>query len=550
MEDVDFMKQNSIKQNYVFLVDSKDRDRALWPTPSEYAVHFTTPFHNVIGMEVLDAQVPRTMYNVDVFNNTLTFAIRGAPEASPAWTTVTVDAGDYTIQTLVPVLNAALVAHVDGNDARPIAAITAATVSNPPDVVSKLAFTCPYPFTFDMSRSSIAETLGFDLYATALDADMYVGTANAPRLFSSVDRPLPALGPTRTLFEGPRGVLYKQAFTSSAWVAQRFDAPIDGYLAAIDVALVRPVGNADDTVVQWSVYAGTSAGPNLAAPVASGAIGISAIDGTLSDATMPATPAALAGNAIYWLVLSQDAGDEREVAVYYNDVRATTSTFYKRSGPSWVPAVDAAGIYYNMSATVTMASGYHRIEAPGLYSLVGERYATLRCPEIEDNSFRSLAYSRHNMGLGKIRLGVVGFSENRLDYNRIALREFHPIGKLARITIRFEAGNGQLYDFKGVNHTIVMVVHYYQGVQHKAFVESVLNPNYKSDFVEYLVHQEDQEEESDDQSIDYNEDGEAFARWQLNQMRNMPEQRRQQDIEFLQSLKLDGEDGDGAGDTA
>jgi hypothetical protein len=529
MEDVDFMKQNSIKQNYVFLVDSKDRDRALWPTPAEYVVNFTTPFHNVIGMEVLDAQVPRTMYNVDVFNNTLTFAV-----GTGTWHTVAVPPGDYTIQTLIPAINAALGA---------VAPIAVAAVSNPPDVLNKVAFTCPYPFRFDMGRSSMAESLGFDLYATAADASYYAYVGD-PRVFASVDRPLPALGPTRTVFEGPRGVLYTQPFTTAP-VAQRFALATDGYLAGINVALARPAASADTSVL-WSIRPDANNAPS-ANVVAQGVLGISAVDGSLSDATLPTPPPALAAGT-YWLVLSQNPGDTQQVAVYYNDVVGQSTTFLKKASaaPSaaWVAAADVGGIYYQMSATVLVADAYHRIQAPGIYSLVGERYATLRCPEIEDHSFRSLAYTRHNMGLGKIRLGVLGYSENRLDYNRTTLREFHPVGKLARITIRFEAANGQLYDFKGVNHTIVMAIHYYQGVQQKPFVGSVLNPNYTMDFTQYMVHQEDQEEESDDQSADYNEDGETYARWRLNQLRNLPEQRRQQDIEFMQALQLAEEDNE------
>lgn len=529
MEDVAFMKANSIKQSYVFLIDSKDRDRAVWPTPSEYVVNFTTPFHNVIGMEVLDAQVPRTMYNVDVFNNTLTYAVDAGP-----WTTVAVAPGDYTIQTLVPAINAA------------IAPIAVAAVSNPPDVLSKVAFTAPYAFRLHMGRSTLAETIGFDLYATPAlpDAYTYVGD---PRIFASVDKPLPHVGPARTVFEGPRGVLYTQPFTT-AWVAQRFTVAIAGYLSAISVALTRPAGDGQDTSVLWKIYAGDAA-PTAAVAGASGNLGVSAIDGSLSDATLVTLPALAAGT--YWLVLAQDPGDARSIGVYYNDVAGeSTSTFLVRSGAgTWAPAADVGGIFYHMSATVVVADAYHRIEAPGLYTLVGERYATLRCPEIEDHSLRSLAYSAHTMGLGKIRLGVTGFSDNRLDYNRTTLREFHPVGKLARITIRFEAANGSLYDFKGVNHTIVACIHYFQGVQQAPFLESTLNPNYKTDFFKYMAHQEDQEEESDDQSVDYNEDGEDYARWRLNQLRNLPEQRRLQDIEFMRALDLgepDAEEADQA----
>ena len=71
IEDVQYLKNNSIKQSYTFLVDSKDRDRVIYPNPNEYVITFSTPFKNVIGLEVIDASIPRTMYSIDVNNNTL-----------------------------------------------------------------------------------------------------------------------------------------------------------------------------------------------------------------------------------------------------------------------------------------------------------------------------------------------------------------------------------------------------------------------------------------------------------------------------------------------
>ena len=69
IEDINYLKNNSIKQNYTFLIDSTDRDRDKFPNPNKYVVEFTVPFKNVIGMEIIDASIPRTMYNIDIENN-------------------------------------------------------------------------------------------------------------------------------------------------------------------------------------------------------------------------------------------------------------------------------------------------------------------------------------------------------------------------------------------------------------------------------------------------------------------------------------------------
>jgi len=113
IEDVDYLKQNSIIQSYIFLVDSKDRDHEAYPNPSEYVTTFTAPFVNVIGMQLMDASIPRTMYNIDSYNNTLSFYIRSYGNTTPLYSisnykTVTIDPGNYTIQTLIPALTSAL----------------------------------------------------------------------------------------------------------------------------------------------------------------------------------------------------------------------------------------------------------------------------------------------------------------------------------------------------------------------------------------------------------------------------------------------------------
>ena len=560
MEDVDFMRRKSVRQNFVFLVDSRDRDRAAWPTPAEYQVTFAAPFHHVIGLELLDADVPRTMYNVDAFNQTLRLFVHApgldvSSSAALAWATVTLPAGDYTIHTLVPALNAVLAMHLNGDPGLPLAPITAAAVSNPPEVLGKLQFTCAYPFILDMGSSSLAETLGFDAHTRADEASLYRTTAfndaTNTRGFASVDLPpATALGPEQTLFQGPVGVLYAQPFSDVAWVAQRFEASVDGYLSGVDVALKTPLGINQETSVQWAVYphSGASDAPDTAAAaLASGVVAITVIDGGLSDATFspPSARPALSGGVSYWLLLRQAPADASSVSVYYNDVGSAAAGSFKTRSPggAWT-ALDVDGIVFQMCAAVRMAQAYHRIEAPGMYSLVGERYVTLRCPEIEDKSYRN-APSNHELGLGKIRLGVVGFSQNRLDYNKVALRELFPIGKLPHITLRFEAGNGKLYDFKGVNHTLVLVLHYYHGMQQaavadEALASSILNPNYRLNFMDYQRTQEEQEEESDDQSIHFNEDDE-LAQWRLRQLRNTPEQRRLQDLEIIAGFNLDDE---------
>ena len=139
----------------------------------------------------------------------------------------------------------------------------------------------------------------------------------------------------------------------------------------------------------------------------------------------------------------------------------------------------------------------HTITPPGIYSLSGDRYVLLRCPEIEQHLYRSRGYERYTMGLAKFKLSVYGFDETRFDFVKLPTREFHPIGKLTEMTFRFEKPDGSLYNFKGLNHTITFSLRYYEAKQYEEFTEYSLNPNYNPNFLEFVQHGSESESDSD-----------------------------------------------------
>ena len=143
----------------------------------------------------------------------------------------------------------------------------------------------------------------------------------------------------------------------------------------------------------------------------------------------------------------------------------------------------------------------HTVTAPGVYSLTGDRYVILRCPEIEQHLYRSRGYERYTMGLAKCKLSVYGFDETRFDFSKLPMREFHPIGKLSQMTFRFERPDGELYNFKGINHTITFAIRYYEPFQTKEFTEYSLNRGYNPNFFQFI-----QNEESSDTDIDSEND--------------------------------------------
>jgi len=47
---------------------------------------------------------------------------------------------------------------------------------------------------------------------------------------------------------------------------------------------------------------------------------------------------------------------------------------------------------------------------------------------------------------------------------------------------------------------MVLVIYYYEPIQEKVFQNSILNPEYKGNFIDYMYKQEDQEGDSDEEN--------------------------------------------------
>jgi len=96
----------------------------------------------------------------------------------------------------------------------------------------------------------------------------------------------------------------------------------------------------------------------------------------------------------------------------------------------------------------------------------------------------------------------------RFDFVNFVKKPFHPIGKLGRLTFRFEMPNGLLYDFKGIDHNMLMTVKYYVPKGNAtASTPALLNPNYRPDYLSYMIeHMRPIKELSDEDEEEYEPD--------------------------------------------
>lgn len=132
------------------------------------------------------------------------------------------------------------------------------------------------------------------------------------------------------------------------------------------------------------------------------------------------------------------------------------------------------------------------IVTPGLINLETARYVIMRCPEIESHLLGNYSLMRHTPGIGLFKMIDSNTISNlRFDFVSIIRKPFHPIGKLSRLTLRFENNDGTLYNFKAVNHVILLSVKYYSPKPVVMSTSSILNRNYNPDVLQYIVNKND-----------------------------------------------------------
>ena len=367
IEDIMQLKKNSIKQTYICLIDSKNRDFNLYPDPNNYVVNFDVPIKNVIGFDIIDTSMPRTMYSVDKYNNSFYYyihtdtnidsfneviknidiSINDDPTYNGFFTKYPIKSRDYNTQTFITYFND------EFNDGKNDYNLYVSSLSIPTQLTDVIQFNCKYPFIINMNDSTIAETLGFDLYAKKED----------------------------------NGIKYTY----------------NNHL---------------------------------------------------------------------------NSSNNKRFFISFENVNSTKNNSYLNNNDY---------LKYN-------------IIAPGMVCFTGEKYILMRSPEIEEYSFGSLSYTNNNLGIAKFRTNSLGFNDEKLYVTKIPIREFHPIGKLSKISLRFETNKRLLYDFKGINHNITLAIYYYEVKINKIEdFNSILNPNYSLNFNNYNYTNEEEEFENNEE---------------------------------------------------
>ena len=478
--DVQHLKANGEKYSSVFYVDSAKRDRAFFASPSRYEVTFNEPFRNVFSIQVLDASIPRTHYNVDAYNNEFCYII-GTTETS-----LQLPVGDYTDVEIIDEMNQRL----NGR-------IVMAFLSSPSERRKQFVFRSTDPFTIKPFKTTLRNLLGFDQgISTSIDS------LNDPEYFirHELDNINPSSG-----FDVPvtqQELVFYQQFVANA---TGFVDSLRLQIKLNDVDLI----SVNDFTLNARVMLGTTVvaeGSTTALELQTSVV----IEDWVSNA-------ALQQGLVYYFILNTSDVTYANYDITVDVVSSEIQQLYVvkgvqvGNGPDtlFVPEnkinhyalADGTTVeerYFGITANdldVTMSLAFnltisehmHSIVPPGIYNLLGDRYIVLRCPEIENHIMSSIKsfntinpdtnqpeVRQYETGIAKFKMSVVGFREERFDFNILPPQEFHPIGKLTSLTFSFENQDGRLYDFKGVNHTLSLSVNFYK-LKNNSFLNTIIS---------------------------------------------------------------------------
>lgn len=440
MEDVLYLKKHADVESFLFVVDSARRDTSVFPHPNEYEVHFKAPFRNVVGLDLLDATVPRTEYLVEAGANALVYTYGGTKH------TATVPPGDYTVLQLAEALNAELASQVQGG-------LTVSPVTTPAEVSNRVRFLSDRPLVIHVAESTLRRALGLGV-GGSLSVTQGTQGILGPR--AVVTGPLPSID---TL---PLTTPRRQAFVT----------PATGTLTSVQVYVASDA-------VSTVLVAVLNAQGQL---VASGSAQTTASD--FEQLVVPLESVTLAANQACHVLLYSTGST---ASVFCASPGVSSADASPPEGAAWWGVANWTAGTDAMCLDVAMDADGFVLEPPGVVDLTGESYVLVRCPEIEQQLYRDRAFETVHAGMGLIKLGNYGFRDQRFDFSSFPPRTLPtPIGKLGKLTFRLEKADGTLYDTKGVNHHMVLVVRYLELNKGPENMTSTLNPAYTPNPLEYM----------------------------------------------------------------
>jgi hypothetical protein len=542
IEDVDFLLENCETDSQIVYIDSGKRDKRTYPHPNHYSVKFNHDYRFVHGIDILDASIPSTMFNIDHDNNLLSY-FTSASTANMQNVLLELDKL-YGFQSLISynksVATGASYAPGTHNVFNIAVQDGVMPTSTTNDIflnieeLAKYVYPCmnlsqlniqddPFDGYLSSSSTSTPKNLVFtrhklmeiELYDTPQEAtkgDLIVHEVVVP--MGGTDKKYTS-DPYFRIFD----LAYQKKYGASSNMSfydHLFNKPnhpklVRSYYIEQDTACPSNCVCActhDKTSKPWTVYYYTiepvddatfeklPSTSSMWSPVSMLATVFKPGNYSVTD-FMKRSVDIMTGSVGFDLTKIPDmliypyfrfTGNQPFILNMTGSSAANVLGFAE-SATNDVP--DKYTHIPNKSewfGSVKDGSGSDVIHAPGVVNFASTRYVIVRCDELEDHMFGSYSYSDFTPGIGLFRFfEVSGYSHQRVEYIRYDKAPFHPIGKLDRLTLTFLLPDLKTrYDFRGADHLMVLSIKYYVPKNKRKLQRSILNPSYNPDFRQYF----------------------------------------------------------------
>ncbi len=524
IEDVEFLLQNSKTDSHIVYIDSAKRNKKFYPHPNHYSIKFSHPFKNVYGVEILDASIPATMFNVDVDNNVMSF-MQGYNLTSPTMKTMMQElsklagfaqmanrGGSSSLSTSsFGVLDAYQVSLTEGDRA----ADKSKDMFLDPDKLRSYTTPCLNMVQFMIDDDTCDNFLCCSMQTSHKAVKFVRYKMPDIRLFDTPGGLKPPVfkvevnGDTfytndayfydfYTIFSTKYhdmsfyDVLFRKSTSpryARGYVVERVHCDKDTFawyyytITPVDVLdPAEPYVALRNMVIEPGNYSATSllaatttylegTGLRMIADVAARKDGVLQYPYFIFDGDDPFIINASGPASVYKVLGLSEIPNDMFPTHYDNTL----------------PSSDALQLF----GAIPGGSAY-TLKSPGIINMETTRYSVVRCDELEDHMFGSYSYGDFNPGICLLKFFETnGVSHQRVEYIKFTKPPFHPIGKLDKITLTFLMPDLQArYDFKGCDHLIILCVKTYVPTRHVTRssepTRSVLNPNYDPDFKQYF----------------------------------------------------------------
>jgi len=464
MDDIETISKFGVDDTYIFIADSSKRDKAAYPTASEFEVQFNSQFRNITKFEVLQASIPRTDYLVDETECSFTYAI-SQPTNINTWQqdlagnirTANITPGDYNFPQLVDEMNRVL--QETSNAFSDTVTLRVSPTTNPSEISNKMTITSSGAFTLLGDQSTIKSTLGFGdpVIPNRTDYSVVPGYSTnfpngAANVFLSTQTTVPGAQQYNTfvgVFPPGDGTSFSGIYTGQT-LRQYFTAQAAGVPSAI-TGYFKDIGTAPTGgfIVDLAIKNGSTN-----ATIASGNIVSTNDDLTPSVTTGLTVTSNFVQGQSYYVEFTPSASTATSNV-------SCTSLWHTEPN---LPAVAGSYVQINgvtvfpgelFSVDVVSGAFGNNLVSPGIVNITGARYLKIRCLELETLIYKDRVGEPTTAGVGIVNIIGYGFANERYSFSSIPMKSFHPVGKLQKLTFRIERPDGSLYNTNGVDNTFL-----------------------------------------------------------------------------------------------